>query len=149
MKHGLPGIEKMSSGWLLDTNIVFELRKQDQANSGLLEWFAGIAEEEIYLSVVTLGEIRKVLETLRKEDTIQSIVFERWLETLQQTFWEHLLWIDPDISIEWGKLQAIRTIPSHQGFLAATALRQDLTLVTQNVESYRGFGIETLNPCSG
>jgi predicted nucleic acid-binding protein len=136
----------MSSGWLLDTNIVFELRKQDEMNSGLREWFSGIAEEEIYLSVVTLGEIRKVLETLRNEDTIQSIVFERWLETLQQTFWERLLWIDPDISNEWGKLQAIRRIPSPQGFLAATALRQDLTLVTQDVEPYQGLGIEVLNP---
>ncbi len=138
----------MSSGWLLDTNIVFELRKQDQMNLGLREWFTGIEEEGIYLSVVTLGEIRKVLENLRKEDTIQSIVFERWLETLQQTFWERLLWIDPDISNEWGKLQAMRSLPPQQGYLAATALRQDLTLVTKEVGVYQGLGIEVLNPFS-
>ena len=117
-------------------------------NLGLREWFTGIEEEDIYLSVVTLGEIRKVLENLRKEDTIQSIVFERWLETLQQTFWERLLWIDPDISNEWGKLQAMRSLPPQQCYLAATALRQDLTLVTQEVGVYQGLGIEVLNPFS-
>lgn len=134
------------NGFLLDTNIVSELRRGDRVNQGLSSWFHAAAEEDLYLSVMTLGEIRKGIERLRPRDPAQAIVFERWLSTLENEFSGRLLSIDADTADEWGKLQAIRPLPVVDALIGATCLRNNLQLVTRNESDFQGLGIGLLNP---
>ena len=136
------------SGYLLDTNIVSELRRRDRTNAGVLSWFHSVDDDELFLSVMTLGEIRKGIEQLRRRDATQAVVLEQWLNTLETTFVGRLLAVDSDAADQWGKLQAIRPVPIVDALLAATCLRDTLTLVTRNDTDFDGLGISVLNPFS-
>jgi predicted nucleic acid-binding protein len=136
------------SGYLLDTNIVSELRRRDRTNPGVLTWFHSVDDDDLFLSVMTLGEIRKGIEQLRRRDATQAVVLEQWLNTLETTFAGRLLAVDSDAADQWGKLQAIRPVPIVDALLAATCLRDTLTLVTRNDTDFDGLGISVLNPFS-
>jgi len=136
------------SGWLLDTNIVSELRRRDRTNPGVSQWFNQMEENSLYLSVVTIGEIRKGIESLRPRDPSQAQVFDKWLNLLKSSFADRILPIDTTVVEIWGKLQAIRPVPSIDAFLAATADYHNLTLVTRNTHDFEGLGIQILNPFS-
>lgn len=136
------------SGYLLDTNIVSELRRRDRTNVGVLSWFNSVDDNDLFLSVMTLGEIRKGIEQLRRRDATQAVVLEQWLNTLETTFAARLLAVDSDTADQWGKLQAIRPVPIVDALLAATCLRDTLTLVTRNDTDFDGLGISVLNPFS-
>jgi toxin FitB len=136
------------SAYLLDTNIVSELRRRERVNPGLRSWFEGVENGELYLSVMTLGEVRKGIERLRPRDPAQAVVLERWLNTLERSFADRVLSIDADAADQWGKLQAIRPLPEIDALIAATCIRDDLTLVTRNDADFKGLGIRVLNPFS-
>ena len=138
------------SGYLLDTNIVSELRRRERTNAGVLTWFHSVDDDDIFLSVMTLGEIRKGIGQLRRRDATQAVVLEQWLNILETTFAGRLLAVDSDAADQWGKLQAIRPVPIVDALLAATCLRDTLTLtlVTRNDTDFDGLGISVLNPFS-
>jgi predicted nucleic acid-binding protein len=136
------------SGWLLDTNVVSELRKRERGNVGVRSWIDSAAEENLFLSALTLGEIRKGVELLRARDPIQATLLEQWLNNLKKEFDSHLLQIDSEIAEKWGRLQAIRPLPIVDALIAATCLRHDLTLVTRNNADFRDLGVSLLNPFS-
>ncbi|MEI6340137.1 MAG: type II toxin-antitoxin system VapC family toxin [Verrucomicrobiota bacterium] len=136
------------SGCLLDTNIVSELRKEGRADSGLMAWFEVEPEEGMFLSVVTLGEIRKGIERLRPRDSSQAHGLELWLGRLKKQFAGKLLPITPEISDRWGRMQRGRPLPIVDSLLGATAIEHDLTLVTRNETDFAGLGIRVLNPFS-
>ncbi len=130
----------------MDTNIVSELRRRERANAGVQAWFHAADESGMRLSVLTLGEIRKGIERLRKRDMIQAAGLENWLEELERRFSSKVLPVTDRIADQWGRLQAIRALPEIDALLAATALEHDLTLVTRNESDFKGLGITILNP---
>lgn len=132
--------------WLLDTNIVSELRKGDRADRGLRAWFAEANDDQLFTSVLVLGEIRRGIESIRRRDEAAALALEQWLIRLATGFGERVLPIDARVADRWGALNVPDPIPTVDGLLAATALVHDLTLVTRNVRDVAGTGARTLDP---
>jgi hypothetical protein len=132
--------------YLIDTNVISEL-KRTQPNAQVLTWFSTVNDESLYLSVLSLGEIRKGVEKLsdnRRQDDLRH-----WLEReLPEWFEQRLLPINADIADLWGKLQAQmnRPLPAIDSLLAATALHHDLCLVTRNTKDFVYPNLTILNP---
>lgn len=132
--------------FLVDTNVVSELRKKRPAPS-VLAWFADVADEHLYFSVLSVGEIRRGIEKLAEPE--QRSLLLTWLEQeLIPWFGERLLAIDLAVAERWGRLsaEAGRSLPTIDSLLAATALVHDLTLVTRNIADFTLPGVKVLNP---
>ena len=134
--------------YLLDTNVVSELRKRDRCDENAAAWYTGISDDDLFLSVLTLGEIRKGIELVRDRDPKQAEVLENRLRYVEQNYEGRILSIDADIAEAWGRMHHIRNIPVIDGLLAATAKLHNLTLVTRNTQHVEGLGAELLNPFS-
>lgn len=134
--------------YLLDTNVVSELRRGSGANAGVAEWFDGQSARELYLSVVTIGEVRQGIEQIRSRDGRQAVALDKWLTGLIQFYEDRLLYVDGDVAEEWGRLRSRRSTPVIDGLLAATARVHDLTLITRNVRDFRGLDVPVVNPWS-
>ena len=132
--------------YLLDTNILSELRKRQRATPSVIAWFEGVADADIFLSVLVLGEIRRGFELRRKNDPQAALDLERWLKGLIQQYTSHILPISLEIADRWGQLGLSQPLPSIDGLLAATALQHELTLVTRNVADVERTGVHVLNP---
>lgn len=134
--------------WLVDTNILSELRKGDRANEGVRAWFAGVREEELFTSVLVLGEVRRGIELIRRRDVPSALALEQWLLRLTTSFSDRVLPIDARVADRWGGLNVPDPIPTVDGLLAATALVHDLVLVTRNIRDVEGTGARLLDPTS-
>ena len=134
--------------WLVDTNILSELRKGDRANEGVRAWFADAAEDELFTSVLVLGEVRRGIESIRRRDVPSALALEQWLSRLTATFSDRVLAIDVQVAERWGRLNVPDPVPTVDGLLAATALVHDLVLVTRNVRDVEGTGARLLDPTS-
>ena len=132
--------------FLLDTNIVSDLRRPTRARTGLLTWFADQAPETLYVSVITLGEIRQGIEHHRQRDGRQARILGAWLDDLARLYGDRVLPIDGPVAEAWGRLRAIRTLPVVDSLLAATARVHDLTVVTRNEKDFADLGVTVLNP---
>ena len=132
--------------YLVDTNALSELRRS-QPDTNVVRWFEQRPRETLFLSVLTLGEIRKGVE-MRAADSRRAALLD-WLEVqLPRFFSGRLLAIDAATAERWGHLTAAagRPLPAVDGLLAATALQHDLVLVTRNVRDFAGLGVRLLNP---
>ena len=136
------------TGYLVDTNILSELRKGSRANPHVLRWFKTVPDEELFSSVLVLGEIRKGLERVRSSDPVQSVALERWLHRMETSFADRLLPITSQIAEVWGRISSARPVPVIDSLLAATAIVHDLTLVTRNTAEIQDLGADLLNPFS-
>lgn len=134
--------------YLLDTNVISELRKGDRADANVTAWFARLADEEIFLSVLTIGEIRRGIESIRRRDPDSAAVLDRWHALLSETHADRILPLDRAIAEEWGRMNVPDPLPVIDGMLAATARVLGLTLVTRNVADVKGLGVELLDPFS-
>ena len=132
--------------FLIDTNVVSDLRRGDRAPASLIEWFDAQPSNALFLSVVTLGEIRQGIEQLRGRDARQAAVLDRWVGGIVQFYEDRLLYIDATVAEEWGRLRAQRSVPVVDALLAATARVHRLTLVTRNVRDFKTLGVRLLNP---
>ena len=132
--------------YLLDTNIISEIRKGPRCHPNVAAWYSNLEEESLYLSVLVLGEIRKGIEGLRGRDAGKANVLDLWLEQLQTSFQSQILPVDTTISQEWGRLSSLHTVPVIDGLLAATATLHGLVLVTRNTRDFADLGIQLLNP---
>lgn len=132
--------------FLLDTNVVSELRKGSRCNPGVSAWFAEVSPGEIYLSALTIGELRRGIESLRRRDEISARSIEVWLQALVGTHSDRILPVDQGIAEQWGRLNVPDPIPVIDGLLAATASLHGLTLVTRNVKDIERTGIRWINP---
>lgn len=112
----------------------------------MARWWSGVAEDDLFLSVLVLGEIRKGAEAVRARDPVFADVLEGWLGGLTSAFGGRLLPVDAAVAAAWGRLSAARTLPVIDGLMAATALVHDLTLVTRNVRHVAGLGVRLLDP---
>jgi predicted nucleic acid-binding protein len=132
--------------FLVDTNVISELRKAERCNPGVAAWYATVKERDLCTSVLVLGEIRKGLERLRSRDPIQARRLDEWLLAVSSALGERALPIDAAVADEWGRLNGVRPVPVIDGLLAATARVHDLTLVTRNDTDVHGLGASVLNP---
>ncbi|MBN9090539.1 MAG: type II toxin-antitoxin system VapC family toxin [Reyranella sp.] len=132
--------------YLIDTNIISEVRKGARCNAHVSAWYASIADEDLFLSTLVLGEIRKGIELAGPRDAGKATALERWLREVESAFGGRVLGIDNAVSDQWGRMGAIRPVPVIDGLLAATALTNGLTLVTRNDRDVAGLGATVLNP---
>lgn len=135
--------------YLVDTDVISEVRKEEKANPGVRQFFADADRDNvpIYLSAVTVGELRQGVESMRhRGDGPQARVLERWLIRVIERFDDAILSFDQETAEIWGRLR----VPNHENPLdkqiAATALINDLTVVTRNTAHYSPTGVRLLNP---
>jgi len=132
--------------YLIDTNVLSELRRK-KPDAQVVNWMQARPRQSLFLSILTFGEIRKGIE--RVEDAFKKQLLNDWLEVeLPNYFVGRLLDINAQVADRWGRLlaNAGRPIPAIDGLLAATALHNDLTLVTRNLKDFDGLGVRLLNP---
>ncbi len=132
--------------WLVDTNVLAELRKGVRAHLGIRAWFADAREGELYTSVLVLGEIRRGIESIRRRDAASALALEQWLARLASDFAVWVLPVDARVADRWGSLNVPDPIPTVDGLLAATALVHDLVLVTRNVRAVERTGVRLWDP---
>jgi len=146
------------SGWrmrpetimfLVDTNVISEVRKKSKANKGVRTFFKqAIADEaQMFVSVVTVGELRRGVELIRyRGDARQANQLEKWLEALLTEYQDYILDINHDIAQLWGRLRALHPENALDKQIAATALIYELTVVTRNHKDFVKTGVRVLNP---
>lgn len=132
--------------FLIDTNVISEVRKGDNCDFAVASWWGSVAEHEVWLSSLVLGEVRKGVELLRHRDALRAEVLERWLNGLILGFRGRVLPVDTAIAEEWGRMNAIRVVPVIDGLMAATAKVYRLTFVTRNIVDVAGLNVDVMNP---
>lgn len=132
--------------YLLDTNVISELRKGDRADPNVTAWFADVADEEIFLSVLTIGEIRRGIESVRRRDLDSATSLDSWLSRLSEAHRDRILPVDRAIGEEWGRMSVPDPLPVVDGLLVATAKVLGLTLATRNVADVESTGAKLLDP---
>ncbi|MEA2343320.1 MAG: toxin FitB [Thermoanaerobaculia bacterium] len=132
--------------FLVDTNVISEIRKGRRCDKSVATWWSTVAEEEIFLSVLTIGEIRKGVESVRRRDERTADVLEEWLFWLISHHWNRILPIELDIVEEWGRLSVPDPLAAVDGLLAATAKVRHLTLATRNLADMARTGVDLFNP---
>jgi predicted nucleic acid-binding protein len=132
--------------FLIDTNVVSELQKGARADPNVVAWFSGSAEKEIFLSALTLGEIRRGIENVRGRDRKFAAALETWLGRVADQHQERVLSVDRSIAEEWGRMAVPDRLPDVDGLLAATAKVHGLTLATRNVKDVERTGVSCVNP---
>lgn len=132
--------------YLVDTNVISEVRKGQRCNESVSAWWSTVMDREIFLSVLTIGEIRKGIENIRHRDARSASALEAWLQRLVNDHADRVLPIDLDVVEEWGRLNVPDPLPVIDGLLAATAKVRGLTLVTRNVSDIARTGVAIFNP---
>lgn len=132
--------------FLLDTNVLSELRKGRRCHPNVERWFGPVDDREIHTSVLVLGELRRGIEGVRPKDPKFAAELERWLTRLTASMGKRILPIDQGVALVWGVLSASRTVPPIDGLLAATAMVHGYTIVTRNVKDMANLGVSYLNP---
>ena len=135
--------------YLIDTNVISEIRKGKNANKGVQDFFSQIAVNDtpIYLSVITIGELRRGIEMIRhRNDEKQAKILENWLDDILLKYAQYILPFDTNTALLWGYLR----VPHYENLLdkqiAATALINDLTVVTRNTTDFAKSRVNILNP---
>jgi predicted nucleic acid-binding protein len=135
--------------YLIDTNVISELRKGKRAEPGVKSWFAGLADEEIFLSVLTIGEIRRGIEGIRRRDPEAATALDSWLARIHYAHRDRIIQIDRAVAEEWGRMNVPDPLPVVDGLLAATAKVTGLTLATRNVSDIQAAGVDVVDPFAG
>jgi predicted nucleic acid-binding protein len=135
--------------FLLDTNVISEIRKRDRAHPNVVRWVARTAVEEIGTSVLVLAEIRRGIELKRRSDPQQAKSLDRWFSQMRMRLGERVLPVDEPAAEAWALLGTPNPSPLIDGLLAATAKVHGLTLVTRNVADMAVAGVLVLDPFSG
>ena len=135
--------------FLVDTNVISEIRKGRRSDANVGNWYASVDESHLFISSLTVGEIRKGIELARnRDDSSQAVTLETWLGTVLQRYADRILTVDSSVADTWGHISAIRPVPVVDALLAATAKVHNLTLVTRNTSDVGGLGVGVMNPFS-
>jgi toxin FitB len=139
----------VTNRYLIDTNVISELRKGDKADAGVKQFFIQAEQQnaDLFVSVITIGELRRGVEIIRhRGDHQQADVLETWLQTVIDDYAENILELTEAEAQVWGRLR----VPHYENALdkqiAATALTHDLTLITRNTNDFAATGVMLLNP---
>ena len=130
--------------YLLDTNVVSELRKQ-RPHAAVVAWLESIDEAQLFLSAVTLGEIQAGIEMTREQDQIKAAEIEAWLEQVAVAY--NVLPMDAAVFRAWARLMHRKSDTLYEdAMIAATAKLNGLIVVTRNVADFHALGVDVLNP---
>jgi len=135
--------------FLLDTNVISEIRKRDRAHPNVSLWVHRTPVREIGTSVVVLAEIRRGIELKRRNDVEQAEGLDRWFRRMRTRLGDRVLPVDEPIAEAWARLSVPDPLPLIDGLLAATAKVRGLTLVTRNIADVMRTGVSILDPFSG
>ena len=127
-------------GFLLDTNVFSELRKRERCNPRVWRWRQRVALEDIFTSVLVLGELRFGVEKLRPQDPMTAKALEKWLREIEAVFANRIL------PLVWGRMSVSSRLPDIDALIAATALHHRLTLVTRNTRDVKRSGADCFDP---
>jgi hypothetical protein len=132
--------------FLLDTNVISELRKGRRADGGVIRWAGTTEPAAQHTSVLVIGELRRGVELKRRSDPDQAAVLERWLEKSIASFGGRILAVDDRVADMWGRLGIPDPLPDVDGLLAATAIVHGLTLVTRDIALLSLSEVRTVDP---
>ncbi len=130
---------------LLDTNVISETRRKHRSRNFEV-WWDQVEDTELFISVLSLGEIERGVERMRKRDPSQAAALADWNDGLRRLFHRRVLPISEEVAMRWGKLGADRPRPDIDTLIAATAIEHDMTLVTRNVRDFAGLDLLVLDP---
>ncbi len=133
------------SGYLLDTNVISETRKS-RADERVMAFLAATESTSLFLSALTIGEMRKGIEIKRLVDADSAFRIGKWMDGIELTFADRLLPINVEVAKKWGVFSADRSRPVIDTLIAATASIHALTLVTRNASDFEGLGISLIDP---
>jgi len=131
---------------LVDTNVLSELRKGPRCDPGVARWIAGCSPEDLFLSALVIGEVRRGVERIRRRDRAGAHALEAWLGRLVASHADRILPVDLAVAEQWGRFDSARPIPVIDGLMAATAAVHGLTLVTRNTRDVARTGVACFNP---
>jgi len=130
--------------YLLDTNVVSELRRRNP-HKAVLNWISGVAEDQLFLSAVTIGEIQAGIEITREQDLAKAGELEQWLDHVVDSY--GVLPMDAVAFMEWARLKHRKSETLiEDAMIAATAIVHGLTVATRNVRDFRVFTVDLVNP---
>jgi len=132
--------------YLIDTNVISELRKGQRCDPNVAQWFTTVADVEIYLSVLVIGELRRGVERIRRRDPTTAASLEIWLKRIVKSFDGRILAVTYEVAEEWGRMNALTPLSTIDSLMAATARVHGFTLVTRNVKDIVNAGVSYLNP---
>ena len=133
------------TGYLLDTNVISETRKS-RADSGVIAFLSAADPAGLFLSVLTLGELRKGVEAKRRLDPVAAGQIAAWVEGIETMFASRVLPVDAATARRWGELSARRSLPVVDTLIAASAIVHGLTLVTRNTGDVESTGVPLVDP---
>jgi predicted nucleic acid-binding protein len=133
-------------GYLMDTNVVSELRKETRCNPGVLRWFDATDEDELFLSVLTLGELRMGALGLARKSPAGAPHLVAWVNALHTQYAGKILPVTTEIADKWAELSVPDRLPIVDGLLAATAIVHGHILVTRNTRDVARAGVRLINP---
>ena len=131
--------------FLLDTNIISEVRKP-RPDARVTAWLASVEGDDLFLSVLVVGEIGQGIERLRRRDPRRAAAYAGWLVELRTAYADRIVPVDLAAADEWGRLNSVTRLPVVDGLLAATAKVRGWTLVTRNTRDVAGTGVRLLDP---
>ncbi len=133
-------------GYLLDTNVLSELRKRERCDANVAAWMRNVAPNDLFVSVLALGEIRRGIELIRRRDPASARALDKWLEGLETDFSDRILPVSTAVADRWGRLSPEQPLPVTDGLLAATGIEHKLIIVTRNADDFLRSGVGTLDP---
>jgi predicted nucleic acid-binding protein len=129
--------------YLVDTNVISEARR---GSTQALAWFRSVDPVSVYLSTLTLGEIMRGIALKQKSDPKAARHLTEWLRKIRHDHVDRIVPVNDQISVEWGRIAAIRPRGDVDGLIAATAIVHDLILVTRNIRDFEDTGASVVNP---
>jgi predicted nucleic acid-binding protein len=132
--------------YLVDTNIISEVGKGQRCDRNVAVWYREVRDDDLFLSVLVVGEIRQGIERLRPRNRQRAAALEHWLGEILSSFEERVLPVDERVAQIWGRINAREPLPVVDSLLAATAEAHSLTLVTRNLKDIERSGVRCLNP---
>jgi predicted nucleic acid-binding protein len=133
--------------YLLDTNVLSEVRRP-RGDARVKDWLSSVPAQDLYLSALVIGEVRRGVERLRRRDPERAGVYEAWLATVQDDYADRILPVDVEAAEEWGRMSVPDPVPVVDGLMAATAKVRNMTFVTRNTADVERTGTHLLNPFS-
>ena len=131
--------------FLLDTDVLSDLRRRER-NPRLVRWVSGQRTADLYLSVVSIGEIERGIARKRSRDPAFARVLAGWLDTVLRLYGERIIALDLTAARRWGRLSATIGHAGADLLIAATALENGLTVVTRNFRHFEPTGVPTVDP---
>jgi predicted nucleic acid-binding protein len=135
----------MSTGYLLNTNVISETRKT-RADRSVFAFLNTADADSLFLNVLTLGELRKGVQAKRRTDVVTADRLGAWIDDIEITFADRVLPVDAATARRWGELSATRSLPVIDTLIAATAIGHDLTLITRNTRDVELTGVRFIDP---